>query len=138
MLTNQIMGLLAQSSSSGSGAELIFLLVYFVFIIVMIVGIWKMFSKAGHPGWLAIIPVVNLYIMCKIGGRPGWWLILFFLPIISLIFWIILSNDISKSFGRGIGTTLGLIFIPFVFYPILGFGSAQYQGPGAAAAVVED
>jgi hypothetical protein len=93
---------------------------------------WKTFVKAGQPGWGAIIPIYNVYLLCKIGGRPGWWVILFIIPFVSLIISIIVSNDIAKSFGRGVGTTIGLILLPFVFYPILGFGDAEYQGPAAA------
>ena len=127
--------LLAQSSSSGAAsgmAMLAVLVIYLAFIAVFVAGIWKVFSKAGHPGWMAIIPFLNIYIMCKIAGRPGWWLLLLFIPIVSIVIWIIVLNDISRSFGRGIGTTLGLIFLSPIFFCILGFGSAQYQGPAAA------
>jgi uncharacterized membrane protein YoaK (UPF0700 family) len=113
-------------------AMLAVLVIYFAFIAVFVAGIWKVFSKAGHPGWMAIIPILNIYIMCKIAGRPGWWLLLLFIPIVSFVISIIVLNDISRSFGRGIGTTVGLIFLSPVFFCILGFGSAQYQGPAAA------
>ncbi len=83
--------------------------------------------KAGEPGWGIIIPIYNIYILTKIAGRPGWWLLLMLIPIVSLIIMIIVMMDIAKAFGRGAGTGLGLAFLPFIFYPILGFGSAQYQ-----------
>ncbi len=121
---------LAQSSSGGDGAiATIVLLIQIAVIVLMIAGLWKVFTKAGHPGWAAIIPFYNIYILTQIVGRPWWWLILLVIPFINIIFSIILCNDLSKAFGRGLGTTLGLIFLGFIFIPILGFGSAQYQGP---------
>lgn len=98
--------------------------------IVMIVSMWKVFTKAGQPGWAAIIPIVNLYFLCKVAGRPGWWVLL--LLICFPIFWIIVCIDVAKRFGKGVGFALGLIFLGVIFWPILGFGSAQYQG-GAPA-----
>mgnify|MGYP001346109536 CR=1 FL=1 len=112
---------------------LIVSIIYLAIIVTVIIGMGKVFIKAGQPGWACIIPIVNLYFLCKIAGRPGWWVILCLIPFINWIFLIIITNDISKSFGKGIGTTLGLIFLPFIFYPVLGFGDAQYQGPAAAS-----
>lgn len=129
-----MLSLLASSTLGQAGAvgAIVVLLIYLAVIVVVIAGAWKMFEKAGQPGWGAIIPIYNAYLMCKIVGRPGWWLILMFIPFVSLIVAIVVCNDMSKSFGRGIGTTLGLIFLGFVFVPILGFGSAEYEGPAAA------
>jgi hypothetical protein len=92
---------------------------------------WKVFTKAGQPGWASIIPIVNLYFLCKVAGRPGWWVIL--LLICFPILYIILCIDIAKRFGKGGGFAVGLIFLGIIFFPILGFGSAQYQGAPAAA-----
>jgi Family of unknown function (DUF5684) len=106
--------------------------------LVVIVAMWKVFTKAGQPGWACIIPIYNIYVWCKIVGRPGWWVILIFIPFVNFIILIILSIDMAKSFGKGVGFGLGLAFLGFIFWPILGFGSAQYQGPsaGASAATV--
>jgi hypothetical protein len=90
---------------------------------------WKVFSKAGQPGWASIIPIFNAYVLCKVAGRPGWWVILTFIPLVNFIIWIILCLDVAKYFGKGAGFGIGLILLPIIFYPILGFGSAQYQGP---------
>jgi Family of unknown function (DUF5684) len=93
---------------------------------------WKVFTKAGQPGWASIIPIVNLFFLCKVAGRPAWWVLL--LLICFPIFWIIISLDVAKRFGKGVGFAIGLMFLGIIFYPILGFGSAQYQGAPAPPA----
>lgn len=104
---------------------LIFIL---VFLAVEAFLLWKVFTKAGHPGWACLIPIYNTYILIKIAGKPGWWLILLFIPLVNLIISIILQIEIAKAFGKGVGFALGLIFLGIIFYPILGYGSAQYKG----------
>lgn len=123
---------LAQSSSgSGGVGGIIVLLIYLAVVVLCIAGIWKMFEKAGEPGWAAIVPIFNLYIMLKIVGRPWWWLILMIIPFVSIIFAIIVMVDLAKSFGKGTGFAIGLILLGFIFMPILGFGDAKYVGPAA-------
>jgi uncharacterized membrane protein YhaH (DUF805 family) len=102
--------------------------------VIMIAAMWKVYAKAGQPGWACLIPIYNMYVWCKIVGRPGWWVILLFIPFVNFIMLIILSIDLAKSFGKGAGFGLGLAFLGIIFLPILGFGSAQYQGPAAAVA----
>jgi len=97
--------------------------------VFLIAAMWKVFVKAGQPGWAAIIPIYNVYIMTKIAGKPGWWVLMFFLPILNLVFAIWLYNMISKSFGKEEGFTVGLVLLGIVFWPILGFGAARYLGP---------
>src|SRR6266516_1862541 len=120
---------LAQESSDYSteakGPGPVFWICYFAVIILLIAAIWKVFSKAGQPGWAAIIPIYNIYVMCKVAGRPGCWLLLMLIPFVNLIIAIILIVDIAKRFGKGIDFAIGMIFLPFIFWPIIGFGSAQ-------------
>jgi Family of unknown function (DUF5684) len=101
--------------------------------LLIIVAMWKVFTKAGQPGWASIIPIYNLYIWCKIVGRPWWWILLMLIPFVNFIIAIILCIDLAKSFGKGVGFGLGLALLGFIFWPILGFGSAQYQGPAAGS-----
>src|SRR6266481_4902488 len=100
--------------------------------LLVIVAMWKVFTKAGQPGWASIIPIYNLYIWCKIVGRPAWWIILMLIPFVNIIVGIVLCIDMAKSFGKGVGFGIGLVFLGIIFLPILGFGSAQYQGAAAA------
>lgn len=106
-----------------------FWIVFAAFMIFFITASWKVFTKAGQPGWAAIIPIYNIYIMTKIGGKPGYWTVLCLIPLLNLIFVIWLYNMISKSFGKDEGFTVGLILLGFIFWPILGFGNAKYLGP---------
>ena len=105
-----------------------FLITYLLVILLIIVARWKMFEKAGQDGWACLIPIYGTLVMLRIIGKPGWWLLMFLIPFANLIFAIWAVNLLSKSFGKDEGFTVGMIFLPFVFYPILGFGGAQYQG----------
>ncbi|MBL7723813.1 MAG: hypothetical protein JNK27_06675 [Chitinophagaceae bacterium] len=105
------------------------IVIYLAIVVFIIASIWKVFEKAGQPGWAAIIPIYNIYIMTKIGGKPGWWVLMFFIPFVNFVFLIWLYNMISKSFGKDEGFTAGLVILGFIFWPILGFGSAKYLGP---------
>jgi hypothetical protein len=108
-------------------------LVMLVFLAFYIVGLWRIFAKAGKPGWAAIVPVYNYIILLEIIGRPEWWVVLLFIPGVNLVMLIIMMIDLARSFGKGGGFVVGLILLPYVFLPILGFGSAQYVGPVGAA-----
>jgi hypothetical protein len=110
------------------------LIISLLIALLMIVAMWKVFTKAGQPGWASIIPIYNLYIWCKIVGRPWWWILLMLIPFVNFIILIILCIDTAKSFGKGAGFGIGLALLGIILWPILGFGSAQYQGPAAAAA----
>src|SRR5437867_816400 len=102
-------------------------------IVFLIAGLWRVFTKAGQPGWAAIIPIYNFYILLKIAGKPGWWLILCFIPLVSIIVAIIVAIELAKVFGKGTGFGIGLAFLGFIFYPILGFGEAKYLGSASPA-----
>ena len=121
------------TSTQGNPPGPLFWICYIAVLILMIAAIWKVFSKAGQPGWAVLIPIYNVYVLCKVAGRPGWWVLLMLIPGVNLVIAIILAIDVAKAFGKGVGFGIGLILLPFIFYPILGFGSAQYQGPRPAA-----
>ena len=98
-------------------------------VVFMIVTAWKVYEKAGEPGWASLIPIYNVIVMLKIVGKPLWWLIMLIIPGVNLIFAIWMVNMLSKSFGKDEGFTVGLLLLGFVFYPILAFGDARYLGP---------
>lgn len=109
-------------------------LFYLAIIVLLVASVWRVFTKAGQPGWAGLIPIYNAIVLMKIIGRPLWWVILLFIPIVSLIFGIIVSIDLAKSFGKGTGFGVGLALLGIVFMPILAFGDAQYQRPATSAA----
>jgi hypothetical protein len=134
------MNLLAQveitttSDSSGSGAGLAILVIaYAVLGILFIVGLWKTIEKTGQPGAWALLMLIcqplGVIPLLKATGRPMWWIVLFFIPFVNLVVLIILFIDLAKSFDKGAGYGIGLVFLPFIFFLMLGFGSAQYRGP---------
>ena len=81
------------------------------------------FRKAGQPGWGILVPLYNGVLALRVAGKPWWWLLLSIIPVIP----VLAALATARNFGKGIGFGLGLLFIPFVFYPILAFGSAEWH-----------
>lgn len=96
-----------------------------------LIAMWKIFTKAGKPGWAALIPIYNTYTLLEIVGREWWWLLLMLIPLVNVVIIIIVLFDLAKSFGKDTGFGFGLLFLSGIFIPILGFGKAQYVGPAA-------
>jgi uncharacterized membrane protein len=123
----------AHHQSHGLGVvPLIFIL---AFAVLMIASMWKVFSKAGKPGWAAIIPIYNILVMLDIAKKPAWWIVLFLIPIVSAVMSIVVAVGIANNFGKSVGFGLGLAFLSPIFYPILAFGSAQYVDSTVSARV---
>lgn len=120
------------SSTPAFGAG--FFLVIIAVALISLAGMWKVFTKAGKPGWAAIIPIYNYIVLCEIVGKPIWWFLLMLFPCTSLIFLIWVYNLVAKSFGKSEGFTVGLVILGPIFWPILGFGDAVYLGPSAKEA----
>jgi hypothetical protein len=116
------------TTSSGHISPVVIVVIVLV-VILEIAGMWRVFEKAGQPGWAAIIPIYNYYVLLKIVGKPGWWLVLFLIPLVNIVIAIIVLWELARSFGKGVGWFWGLLLLGPIFYPILGFGSSQYIGP---------
>jgi len=114
--------------------SLIVTIVYLAIVILIFAAHWKIFTKAGQPGWACIIPIYNVIVMLRVVGKPWWWLLVFLVPLVGIVYVIWMTHLLSKSFGHGGWFTLGLIFLPIIFYPILGFGAAVYKGPAGKTA----
>jgi hypothetical protein len=99
------------------------------FLVLMIASMWTIFTKAGQPGWVAIIPISNAVVFMEIIGKPWWWILLWMIPSLNIIWVIWAWNLMVKSFGKEEGFTIGVIFLGFIFIPILAFGDSQYIGP---------
>ncbi|MCQ2570739.1 MAG: DUF5684 domain-containing protein [Candidatus Saccharibacteria bacterium] len=95
--------------------------------IISIIALWKIFKKAGHEGWEILIPIYNAYVLTKISGLDGWFLAVCLFPGIGVLIWLIMvSIQLSAAFNKDGAFAIGLILLPYIFYPILGFGKAQY------------
>ena len=127
-MMNSILSLLAQAPppSEGGTGGCIFIIIILLLNLAAIAGMWKVFSKAGEPGWAILVPIYSAIVLGKIAGRStGWSIVL--LVLIPVGFFIV-PFDIAKKFGKSGGFGVGLLLLPMIFYPMLGFGSAKYQG----------
>jgi len=118
-----------ENSGGGAAAGLI-ILVELALVVVLVVSMWRIFEKAGKPGWAAIIPIYNIIVMLEIVGMPMWWIILFIIPLANIVASVMLAINMAKSFGKD--ATFGVLALfccSIVGYPMLAFGDAQYQGP---------
>jgi hypothetical protein len=106
------------------------IIIYLAIIVLTIASMWTIFSKAEKPGWAAIVPIYNLLVLLEIVGKPMWWFILMLIPIVNIVILIIVYHNLSLSFGKNAGFTVGLILLGVIFLPILAFGDAKYVGPG--------
>lgn len=104
------------------------MLLWLILTILPIAGMWKIFDKAGQPGWAAIVPFYNLYILVMVAEKQWWWFILFFIPVVNIVPLFVINFTVAERFGKGIWYGLLLVFLPFIGYPLLGFGDATYQG----------
>lgn len=96
--------------------------------IVFVVGMWKMFVKAGEAGWASIIPIYNIYVLFKITWGSGIKFLLLLIPIVNIFISIKTQIKLAKAFGKSGGFVAGLIFLTPIFYAILGFSDAKYLG----------
>ena len=144
-----IASLLAQASGNDDAAIAAglaaffaaFFLVFVVIGLVTLIGMWKVFAKAGQPGWAVLVPIYNIIVLLRVAGLPWYWVFAPFVAIIPILGWIAyivwivwVHHRISVRFGQGVGFTIGLTLLGPIFWLILGFGSAQYVGEKPAQA----
>jgi hypothetical protein len=122
---------IAASSGPSTSTVLWFVVAAVAFYIIAFVPLMGVFDKAGRPGWAAYVPLYNLFVLLKVVGRPGWWLVLYFIPVVDIVIAIIVWLDLAKSFRRGVGFAVGLIFLNWIFLGILWMGDSRYAGPAA-------
>ena len=121
----------AAAAAVGGLAVAAIFVVEILLVALIIAGLWKVFTKAGKPGWAAIVPIYHFIVLLEIVGRPIWWLLLLIIPCVNIIVAIVVMLDLAKSFGKSAGFGIGLALLGFIFIPILGFGDAKYIGPAA-------
>lgn len=128
-----------------AGIFFVIVAVVLVLLIIIIVSTWKLFTKAGQPGWAAIVPIYNSYILVQVARLPIYYFVIILVPmlvniakvtvpepvdtvinIVTFITYSYITYNVAKQFGKGIGYTIGLVFLPFIFYPMLAFGDSVY------------
>lgn len=124
----------AASSAAGAGVATVVgamfvipMLISLAISVFMIIAQWKVFSKAGKPGWAVLIPFYNNWVMVEIAGLPGWYFALLFLPVANIVSTFMIYIEIAKKFGKSTGFGVATVFFPFICLPILAFGKARYQ-----------
>jgi len=135
-MLNLVLALAAvQDEGPGSGPGLVggllgggFVLFMGAFTLLMIASVWKVFVKAGKPGWASLIPIYNIVVLLEIVGRPIWWIVLLLIPFVNFIAGIMVTIALAEKFSKGAGFGVGLVILPFVFFPMLAFGDARYRG----------
>jgi uncharacterized membrane protein YhaH (DUF805 family) len=126
--------ILAQSEGEGGGVIGLFIsLLYLAVVVAVLIGYWKLFEKAGKPGWGAIIPIYNVILLLEMVGKPIWWIVLFLIPMVNFVVLILVGLELAKRFGQSAGFGIGLALLPFIFAPLLGFGDAKYDAQAAPA-----
>jgi uncharacterized membrane protein YoaK (UPF0700 family) len=122
----------------------VMMMIWLVVVVAFVAAMWKIFVKAGQPGWAAIVPIYNLIVMLQIVGRPLWWIVLFLIPLVNFVAIVMINMDLARSFGKDANMALICTLLSFCipalpllyFFGLLGFGDAQYQGPAAATATL--
>lgn len=102
--------------------------------VFVLVCMWIVFRKAGKPGWAAIVPFYNLYVLFDITWGSGMRFLLLLIPIYNIILSIQTQVRLAKAFGKSGGFAAGLVFLPYIFIPLLAFGKETYQGVPVKAA----
>jgi hypothetical protein len=99
-----------------------------IIALIIMIGMFKLYEKAGEKAWAALVPIYNLYVLYKITWGQGWYFLLLLVPLLNLVIAVITAFRLSRAFGKGTGFGFGLLLLPCLFYPILGYGDARYQG----------
>ena len=125
-------------------------IVALAFYVLVVIALWKIFTKAGEAGWKSLIPIYNTYVLCKIIGIKFWTYVIIIPVVLGIVSGIVFSDNtqasslitslytlflsiymsinLAKAFGKGTGFIVGLVLLPNIFQLILGFGSAEYVG----------
>ncbi len=119
------------AAAAAAAAATTGLVVGLISYVVVALALYGVFTKAGKPGWAGFVPIYNTIVLLEVVGRPIWWFLLLLVPGVNVVIAIILWIDLAKSFGKGTGFAVGLVFLSVIFLYILWLGSATYRGPAA-------
>ena len=119
------------ADAAAGGMSILSMIVSFAMLAGVIVGMYKVFEKAGKPGWAAIVPIYNLFVLTEIAGLSIIWFVMYLVCCIAIIPAVVVPLNIAKAFGKSTSFGIGLMLLPFIFYPVLGFSDAKYLGAPA-------
>ena len=119
----------AGAAAAGGAIAATMIAFYVIILVIIFASLWRIFTKAGKPGWAAIIPIYNMIVILEIVGKPIYWVLLWLIPCVNIVIGVLVMIELAKVFGKDVGFAVGLILLGIVFLPILAFGSARYQGP---------
>ncbi len=106
----------------------VIMIIFFIIGVITIIANWKVFTKAGKPGWTSLIPFYNMYQLFEVAGMNGWMFLLLLIPFVNFIIIIMLNINLAKAFGKDTGFAIGLILLNPIFMLILAFSDATYIG----------
>ncbi len=130
-------GALEQASQTGDPGVvgmvggIIILVLGLALVGLVLASFWRVFARAGQPGWAALVPIYNTITLLRVAGKPGWWILLLLVPGLNLIPLISVPFGVAKRFDKSTGFALGLLLLPLLFYPILAFGKPRSGGAAA-------
>lgn len=113
--------------AAGMGIAMLF---WLAIAVLMIASLWVVFTKASKPGWACLVPIYNIIVLLEIARKPLWWIVLMLIPLVNIVIAILVAIEIAKQFGKSAGFGIGLVLLPFIFYPMLAWGDARYQPQG--------
>lgn len=131
--------------TAGLGAFMgIYMVIVFAVLVVQIIAMWKLFTKAGQKGWKSLIPIYSTVVLFRIAKISPWLLLLYLTSFIPFIGWIVIialnayfAYKLAKAFGKDGGYAVGIFFLPVIFYMILAFGKSEYVGDNTDSTKVE-
>lgn len=106
--------------------SVVMMVVMLAVLVVVIASFWIVFTKASQPGWASIVPIYNIIILLKIANKPLWWILLWIIPVVNFVVSILVAIAVAKNFGKTASFGIGLAILPFICFPILAWGDAQY------------
>ena len=95
-------------------------IVAFIVGVLTIVGMWRLFARAGEPGWAALVPIYNVIVLLRVANKPAWWIVGLIVPIVNVVVAFLIWRDVAARFGRGTGFAIGLLLLTPIFLLMLG------------------
>ena len=110
-----------RAAAAASTATSLFVL---AIVLLMLASMWRVFERAGEHGWAVLVPIYNLYVLSRVAGMSPWWMLVAFIPLVNIIFLFANSFGVAQRFGKGALFGIGLVLLPFIFWPMLAWGDS--------------